>query len=74
MGRNKTMIELREKKVTVLICKEHKIREIIEVLRTNNKHKLWDKTKSQWTLSDWNDYFELKNQHEQIKKCIENDK
>lgn len=70
MGRNKTTRELRDKKITIVFCKENKIYDIVDVLRNSNCHVLWNKTKYEWTLIDWNVYFELKIQHELIKNCI----
>jgi len=71
MGRNKTAREIREKHTTILYCREHKICDIIDVLTAHNNHALWNKTKYQWNLDEWLEYFELKKQHELILKCIE---
>lgn len=60
MGRNKSVKELREKKTTIIFCRETKIYDIVSVLRNFKSHKLWEKTKYQWTLSEWEEYFELK--------------
>jgi len=68
MGINKSSSELREKKLTIVFCSENKIYDIVDVLRNNNGHVLWNKTKNEWTLANWNEYFELKKQHEQIQK------
>jgi len=66
MGRNKTAKEIRDKRATIIFCKEHKIYEIVAVLTTHNNHVLWNKTKYEWSLDNWLEYFELKKQHEQI--------
>jgi len=70
MGRNKTAKEIREKHTTIIFCKENKIYEIVDVLKTHNNHVLWNKTKYEWSLADWLEYFELKKQYELILKCI----
>lgn len=71
MGRNKTAREIREKHTTIIFCNENRMRDIIEVLRNNHNHVLWNKSKYNWTLAEWMEYFELKKQHQQILKCIE---
>jgi hypothetical protein len=71
MGRNKTAKEIREKHTTIIFCNEHRIRDIVEVLRNNHNHVLWNKSKYNWTFNDWMEYFELKKQHDQILKQLE---
>jgi hypothetical protein len=71
MGRNKTAKEKRDRQTTIIFCKEHKIYEIVAVLTPHSNHVLWDKTKYEWSLENWMEYFELKQQHEQILKQLE---
>lgn len=70
MGRNKSQREKRDKKITVVYCRENRIYDIVDVLRYHNFSHLWDKPKPEWHLVDWNEYFLLKSQYEQIKNCI----
>lgn len=70
MGRNKTAKEIREKRTTIIFCNENFMADIIAVLRNNNNHVLWNKSKYDWNFAEWTEYFELKKQHELILKCI----
>lgn len=71
MGRNKTAKEKRDKSTTIIFCEENRISDIVAVLTTHNNHVLWNKTKYDWSLENWMEYFELKKQHEQILKQLE---
>lgn len=50
----------REKKTTIIYCRENCIYDIIVVLRSFNDCKLWDKPKYEWSLEEWEVYFELR--------------
>ena len=53
----------KNKKITLRYCKDNSILEIIEVLRKDNKSRLWDKLKVHWTIYDWEIYFKLKDEN-----------
>lgn len=57
---NKSYKFLREKKVTDIYCEQHKIYDVIEILKQDRKSKLWDKIKENWTVNDWKEFFRLK--------------
>jgi len=65
MGKNKSKKQLRQekrdKKITIVFCAENSLRQIVSVLRFYNNSVLWTKSKYDWTLPEWNEYFELKN-------------
>jgi hypothetical protein len=64
MGRNKSKQVLRQeskdRKITIVYCRQFSVLEIVSVLRNHNESNLWTKTKFEWTLKDWEDYFSLK--------------
>jgi hypothetical protein len=49
----------RERKTTILYCRENLIFDIIEVLRFFNESELWNKSKYEWTIEEWEDFFQL---------------
>lgn len=62
MGVNNSKKKFRERKTTIIYCRANPILEIILVLRNYNESKLWLKTKYDWSIAEWEEYFSLKNQ------------
>jgi len=64
MGRNKSkqqrMQEVLDRRITIVYCRKTTIFDIVSVLRSYNNSKLWAKTKYEWTLSEWEEFFSLK--------------
>lgn len=60
MGVNNSKKKLRERKTTIIYCRANPISEIILVLRNYNKSELWLKTKYEWSIAEWEEYFTLK--------------
>ena len=56
----------RERKITAIYCKQHRTFTIVAVLRFFNDSELWDKTKYDWKIEDWKEYFRLKEQTKNI--------
>jgi hypothetical protein len=52
----------RERKITAVYCRENRTMTIISVLRFFNDSELWNKTKEEWNLEQWKEYFQLKEQ------------
>lgn len=51
---------IRDKKITNSYCKKYSVDQIIVVLRKHNKSDLWNKIKTNWTLDEWIEFFNLK--------------
>ncbi len=60
MGVNNSKKKLRESKTTIIFCRQNPISEIILVLRNYNNSVLWTKRKYDWSISEWEEYFKLK--------------
>jgi len=60
MARIKSRKQKREEAQMAIYQKENSISVIVSVLRLYNSHKLWNKTKYEWTLLEWEEYFKLK--------------
>lgn len=58
MAKSRTTIA-RERKITVVYCRETRIADIIEVLRFFNESELWDKPKYEWSLEEWIEFSQL---------------
>lgn len=69
MAKSRAVI-YRERKITIIYCRENALSEIVAVLRNFNDCNLWDKSKYLWTMEDWKAFFALKEifNNEQTKK------
>lgn len=50
----------RERKITIIYCRENHIYDIVNTLRNFNDSTLWNKRKYEWSLEEWQEYFNLK--------------
>ncbi len=55
-------LALKHKRIRERYCRENRMPDIIVILRKDNRSKLWDKLKCNWSLFDWECFFKLKNQ------------
>jgi len=54
-------LALKYRRIRDRYCRENRMPDIIDILRKDNKSKLWDKLKYNWSLVDWEFFFKLKN-------------